>query len=269
MIDMRREAMKRSVAPMVIVAMLVPALAFAGPAEDKGLEIAKEADRRDQGFGDTTSKMVMTLRNKRGQESKRELDIRSLEVKGDGDKSLTVFHTPRDVRGTALLTFSHGVDPDDQWLYLPALRRVKRIASNNKSGPFMGSEFAYEDLSSQEVEKYTYKYLKDDKVGGVDCFLVEQYPVSKDSGYTRLQAWLDKDEYRVRKIDFYDRKGALLKTLTPSEYNKYLGKYWRAHKMNMVNHQTGKSTDLVWSEFKFKTGLKDDDFTRTRLQQVL
>jgi aldehyde:ferredoxin oxidoreductase len=100
--------------------------------------------------------MVMILRNKRGQESKRELEIRTLEVKDDGDKSLTVFHTPRDVRGTALLTYSHGVDPDDQWLYLPALRRVKRIASNNQSGPFMGSEFAYEDLSSQEIDKYTY-----------------------------------------------------------------------------------------------------------------
>jgi outer membrane lipoprotein-sorting protein len=261
--------MKRSVAPFVVLAMLVPTLAFAGPAEDKGLEIANEADRRDEGFGDSRSNMVMILRNKRGQESKRELEIRTLEVKGDGDKSLTVFHTPRDVRGTALLTFSHGVEPDEQWLYLPALRRVKRIASNNKSGPFMGSEFAYEDLSSQEVEKYTYKYLKDDKVDGVDCFLIEQYPVSKDSGYTKLQTWIDKDEYRMRKIDFYDRKGARLKTLTPGDYKQYLGKHWRALKMSMVNHQTGKSTELVWSEFKFKTGLKDGDFTRTRLQQVL
>ena len=261
--------MKRSVAPFVVLAMLVPAMAFAGPAEDKGLEIAKEADRRDEGFGDSRSNMVMILRNKRGQESKRELEIRTLEVKGDGDKSLTVFHTPRDVRGTALLTFSHGVESDEQWLYLPALRRVKRIASNNKSGPFMGSEFAYEDLSSQEVEKYTYKYLKDDKVDGVDCFLIEQYPVSKDSGYTRLQTLIDKDEYRMRKIDFYDRKGARLKTLTPGNYKQYLGKHWRALKMSMINHQTGKSTELVWSEFKFKTGLKDGDFTRTRLQQVL
>ena len=261
--------MKRSVVLLGIVALLVPALAFAGEAEEKGLEIAKEAERRDQGFGDSKSKMLMVLRNKRGQESKRELEIRTLEVKNDGDKSLTVFHTPRDVRGTALLTYSHGVDPDDQWLYLPALRRVKRIASNNQSGPFMGSEFAYEDLSSQEIEKYTYKYLKDEKVDGADCFLVEQYPVRKDSGYTRLQTWIDKDEYRVRKIDFYDRKGALLKTLTPSEYKQHLGKHWRANRMNMVNHQTGKSTELIWSEWKFKTGLKDDDFTRTRLQQVL
>ena len=261
--------MKRFVVPFVVLAMLVPGLALAGEAQDKGLEIAKEADRRDEGFGDTRSKMVMILRNKRGQESKRELEIRTLEVKDDGDKSMTVFHTPRDVRGTALLTFSHGVDPDDQWLYLPALRRVKRIASNNQSGPFMGSEFAYEDLSSQEVDKYTYKYLKDEKIDGVDCFLIEQYPVRKDSGYTRLQTWMDKDEYRVRKIDFYDRKGALLKTLTPGEYKQFLGKHWRAQRMNMVNHQTVKSTELIWSEWKFKTGLKDDDFTRTRLQQVL
>ena len=178
--------MKRFVVPCLAVAMLAPALALAGPAEDKGLEIAKEADRRDQGFGDSKSKMVMTLRNKRGQESKRELEIRTLEVKDDGDKSMTVFYTPRDVRGTALLTFSHGVDPDEQWLYLPALRRVKRIASNNQSGPFMGSEFAYEDLASQEVDKYKYKYLKDEKLDGVDCFVMEQYPVRKDSGYTKL-----------------------------------------------------------------------------------
>ena len=261
--------MKRSVAPFVVLALLIPALALAGEAEDKGLEIAKEADRRDEGFSDSRSKMTMILRNKRGQESKRELEIRTLEVKDDGDKSMTVFHTPRDVRGTALLTYSHGVDPDEQWLYLPALRRVKRIASNNQSGPFMGSEFAYEDLSSQEVDKYTYKYLKDEKLDGVDCFLIEQYPVRKDSGYTRMQTWMDKDEYRVRKIDFYDRKGALLKTLTPSDYKQFLGKHWRAQRMNMVNHQTGKSTELRWSEWKFKTGLKDDDFTRTRLQQVL
>ncbi len=255
--------------PLALVAALVPALAVAGPAEDKGLEIAKEADRRDTGFGDTTADMIMILRNKRGQESKREIEIRTLEVKGDGDKSLTVFHSPRDVRGTALLTYSHGVEPDDQWLYLPALRRVKRIASNNKSGPFMGSEFAYEDLSSQEVDKYKYKYIKDDEIAGVACFLIERYPVDKDSGYTKQQVWLDKDEYRAQKIDYYDRKGQLLKTFTPTEYKQFLGKYWRAHKMMMVNHQNGKSTELIWSNFKFKNGLKDSDFTRTRLTQVL
>ena len=256
-------------AVLLLVAMCVPAPALAGPAEDKGLEIAKEEERRNTGFGDTTADMVMVLRNKTGQESTRELEIRTLEGQGDGDRSLTVFHSPRDVRGTALLTYSHTVQPDEQWLYLPALRRVKRIASNNKSGPFMGSEFAYEDLSSQEIEKYKYKYIKDDKVDGIDCFLIERYPVDKNSGYTKQQVWLDKGEYRPRKVDYYDRKGQLLKTFTPSEYKQYLGKFWRAHRMNMVNHQSRKSTELVWSNVKFKTGLKDDDFTRTRLAQVL
>ncbi len=253
---------------VLLGAMSVPVSTLAGPAEDKGLEIAQEANRRDAGFSDTTANVVMILRNKMGQETRGDLELRILEVHGDGDKLLTLFHSPREVRGTALLTHSHGVKPDDQWLYLPALHRVKRIASNNKSGPFLGSEFAYEDLSSQEIEKYTYRYVKDEKIGGVDCFLIERYPTDKNSGYTKQRVWLEKDEYRVRKVDYYDRKRQLLKTFTPTEYEKFLGKHWRAHKMQMVNHQTGKSTELLWSNIKFKTGLTDDDFSRTRLMLV-
>lgn len=259
----------RLVVPFFFGAMLAPSLVIADVAEDRGLAIAKEADRRDSGFADTTAKMVMILRDRKGQESTRELEIRTLEVDGDGDKLLSVFHSPRDVRGTALLTFSHGAAPDDQWLYLPALRRVKRIASNNKSGPFMGSEFAYEDISTNEVEKYRYRYVRDEDFSGIDCFLIERYPVDRHSGYTKQRVWVDKDEYRERKVDYYDRKGQLLKTLIPTQYGRFLGKYWRAHKMQMSNHQTGKSTELIWSDFRFRTGLDEDDFTRTRLTQVL
>ncbi len=122
----------------------------------------KEVDARDQGFGDTSSVLTMTLRNRHGEEVTRQMRSRALEVADDGDKSMIIFEDPADVKGTALLTFSHKTADDDQWLYLPALKRVKRISSSNKSGPFMGSEFAYEDLSSQEVEKYTYKYLRDE-----------------------------------------------------------------------------------------------------------
>jgi len=134
-------------------------------AEQRGLEIAVEADRRDTGFHDSQAAMRMILRNKRGDESTREIRVRTLEQLDDGDKSLTIFDKPADVRGTNFLTFTHKTGPDDQWLYLPALKRVKRISSRNKSGPFMGSEFAYEDLSSQEIEKYTYKYLRDEACG--------------------------------------------------------------------------------------------------------
>jgi len=94
----------------------------------------------------------MTLRNRAGKESLRNVRIKNLEVDGDGDKSLSIFDEPADVKGTTSLTWSHSDKPDDQWLYLPALKRVKRISSKNKSGPFMGSEFAFEDIGSQEVD---------------------------------------------------------------------------------------------------------------------
>ncbi|HHL40248.1 MAG TPA: outer membrane lipoprotein-sorting protein [Deltaproteobacteria bacterium] len=255
-------------AVLVSLCSLGPLPSWAETPQEKGLAIAVEADRRDSGFGDFTAEMRMILRNRHGQESVRLLSVRTLEVEGDGDKSLIVFQSPRDVKGTALLSFSHKSGPDDQWLYLPALKRVKRISSANKSGSFMGSEFAYEDIASQEVEKYTYRYVGDDSYEGVDCFVIERYPVDPDSGYTRQVVWLDKDEYRVRKIDYYDRKKALLKTLTFKGYRLYIDRYWRADEMYMVNHQTGKSTRLLWSGYRFRTGLGPGDFTRNSLRRA-
>ena len=147
------------------LACAVPVLHAQTP-EEKGLEIAREADRRGAGFGDFQADMRMVLITGRGDTSERELRVSTLEGTGEeGDKSLTIFDTPRDVRGTALLTYSYKTRDDDQWLYLPALRRVKTIASRNKSGPFMGSEFSFEDMRGQEVEKYTYKYLRDEACG--------------------------------------------------------------------------------------------------------
>ena len=136
---------------LLLVVSLSPA--FAETPEERGLAIAVETDRRDQGFVDMQVDMAMILRNASGAENHREMRLRSLEVQEDGDKSIMIFDTPPDIKGTGLLTFSHKVDDDDQWLNLPALKRVKRIASKNKSGPFVGSEFAFEDLRSQEVEK--------------------------------------------------------------------------------------------------------------------
>ena len=236
--------------------------------EEKGLAIALEADIRDSGFGDFEADLKMVLRNRHGQESKRSLRTRTLEVSGDGDKSLVIFDTPRDVKGTAFLSFTHKSGPDDQWLYLPALKRVKRIASNNKSGPFMGSEFAFEDIASQEVEKYTYKYLRDENVGGTDMLVVELYPVDKKSGYTRQVVWFDREHFRLMKIEFYDRKDDLLKTLTYDGYQKYLDQFWRADEMSMVNHQTGKSTVLVWERYAFAQGFSERDFDRNSLRRA-
>ena len=163
---------------IVLLLSLLPfsALAQNDDAREKGYAIAQAVESRDNGWGDSQALMQMVLQNKRGDRSQRELRIQSLEVKGDGDKSLTVFDQPRDVKGTALLSFSHSVEPDQQWLYLPALKRVKRISSANKSGPFMGSEFAFEDLTSFELEKYDYEYLRDEFVNEQDCYVVKYFP---------------------------------------------------------------------------------------------
>lgn len=243
-------------------------VAVAETAEQKAFDIATEADKRDTGFSGYTSDIKMVLRNRQGQESIREIRSKTFEVAGDGDKSLTIFDKPRDVQGTALLSFTHKSGADDQWLYLPALKRVKRISSNNKSGPFMGSEFAYEDITSQEVEKYTYKFLRDDRLDDMAVYVFERYPVDKKSGYTRQIVWMDMKDYKERKIEYFDRKNAQLKTLVLSGYKQYKDKYWRPQEMNMVNHQTGKSTKLVQTNFDFDARLSDRDFNKNSLKRA-
>lgn len=237
--------------------------------EERGLEIAEAADQRDSGWKHQTSEMEMILRNRAGKESRRKISNRQLEVNGDGDKTLALFHEPRDVKGTAMLTFSHGLEPDDQWLYLPSIKRVKRISSKNKSGPFMGSEFAFEDLSSQEVEKYTYKLLKEEPCDEFECYVIERIPQYENSGYTKQVTWIDKAEYRNIKVEYYDRKGALLKTLDLSGYKEYPGGYWRADLFEMTNHQTGKSTTLLWQNYDFESKLDVNDFNQNALKRLL
>ncbi len=236
-------------------------LTFAQEQEEQGLQIAQKADEVDQGFESSSVKLTMILTNKQGQESTRYLENKTLELTEDGDKSLIVFNSPKDVKGTATLTFTHKEGSDDQWLYLPALKRVKRISSSNKSGPFMGSEFTYEDLSSQEVEKYTYKYVAE-KDGN---HIVERYPVDPKSGYTKQVVYWNADNYRVEKVEFFDRRGAHLKTLVYNNYNLYLGKHWRAGELVMENHQSGKKTKLVFEDYEFKLGLADNDFSQNSL----
>jgi len=259
---------------LVVGAALVAFAAVSSPIDDaatpeaKGLAIAIAADQRDSGWGDWSAGARMVLRNAQGQESSREMRMQALEQLADGDKRLIVFDEPRDVKGTAFLVYTRKTGNDDQWLFLPALKRVKRIASNNQSGPFVGSEFAYEDLSSQEVEKYTYRYLGDEIAGGLDCYRVERIPTDSNSGYTKQVSWIDKAEFRLMKVDYFDRKGELLKTLTADAYRPYGRNFWRAGKFLMENHQTGKTTELWWSDYSFTQGLGDRDFDQGALRRA-
>ena len=236
--------------------------------EEKGLRIALESSARNDGFGDFTAGLTMVLRDRHGRESVRQMRFKVLEVAADGDKSLFVFDQPRDVQGTALLTHSHINTMDDQWLYLPALKRVKRISASKRSGSFMGSEFSYEDMSPPEVEEYHYRFLRDEPCGELDCIVTEQVPLDEKSGYSKKLIWQDTGELRTWKMELYDRRGSHLKTLTFENYQQYLDRYWRAGQQMMVNHLTGANTVLHWTDFQFRTNLDDREFTQTALRRV-
>ncbi len=248
--------------------LLLVTVAHAETAQEKGYAIAREQDRRDDGWGDAEVNMKMILRRSNGRETERRLRLKLLEVPGDGDKGLTIFDEPKDVQGTTFLNYSHAVEPDDQWIYLPALRRTKRISSKKKTGRFMGSEFTYEDMSSFQLEKYDYKYLRDDSYDGQAVFVIESYPRDEFSGYSKQINFIDQQEYRPLKVEFYDRRGELLKTMEMKDYQQFLDKYWRAGRALMQNRQTGKSTELVWEDYQFKVGLSAADFNKSVLDRV-
>ena len=237
--------------------------------EAKGYFIAARSDASDRGFGDSEVRLTMVLKNKNGETATRKMRQLVLEVPEltAGDKSINIFDSPKDVEGTALLSHAKILDADDQWLYLPALKRVKRISSANKSGPFLGSEFAYEDVTAQELRKFGYRFLRSEPCGDLVCDVVERTPKYENSGYTRNLLWVDQRDHQFRKIEFYDRGNALLKTLDYLEYKKYDDAVWRAHRLVMVNHQTKKETELRFSAFKFAQGLEDSDFVKSRLKR--
>lgn len=234
---------------------------------NKGLEIAILSDKNNDGFIDSSSTMTMNLINKRGDVVTRKLRFKSLEVPTDGDKSIAIFESPRDVKGVAILSYAHKVEADDQWLYLPALKRVKRIASKNKSGPFLGSEFSFEDFSFQEVEKYEYLYLEEEIYLNNPCYVIERKPLDPYSGYTKQLVWIDKENYLVQKIHHFDRKSFHLKTQLFKDYRKYEGFFWQPHEIEMINHQNGKKSILIFDDVKLKNGFTDRDFSQNSLKR--
>ncbi len=229
-------------------------------------EIANKADKVTDGFESSISKTEMTLINASGQKSVRELIMKTLEGE-NGDKTISTFLSPADVKGTKILGWEHVDRDDDQWLYLPALKRVKRIASRNKSGSFMGSEFSYEDIGNQNPKKYIFKgEPKIVKLNGLECYMGERIPKDKNSGYTKQVTWVDTKDFLIRKVDYYDRKKELLKTAIFSDYKKVDG-IWRVGKIVMKNHQNDKETVLIWKEDKIKAGLSKKDFDKRELKK--
>lgn len=222
--------------------------------QQQGRAIFEEADRRASGYGDFEVELQMILRSPRGVATQRALRIKQLEVPQDGDKILLVFDSPADVRGTALLSHAHKQADDDQWLFLPAIKRVKKIASKNRGSPFVGSEFSFEDLSPPELEKYRYVFLGEGSLEEVPCYIVERVSVRDYTAYSKEVFWLDQAEYRVLQVEYYDLAGRLEKRLSVSGYANYNG-FWKPAQMDMQNLITHRSTQLLWQNYRFNVGL--------------
>ena len=132
----------------------------------------------------------------------------------------------------------------------------------------MGSEFAFEDMADQEVDKYKHTWVADQGCpSGGTCHVIDRVPTAK-SGYSRQRIWLDTAELRLQQVQYFDRRGAHLKTLVISGYRQYKGRFWRAARMDMVNHLTGANTRLTWKGYNFNQGLKRNAFTENALRRI-
>ncbi len=259
---------KSSLAALCVIVLSLPAAALT--PEERGFRIAERVDQSDAGFGTSRVELTMTLADPSGRTTSRRLRIDTMEKSGEGngDRSVTVFHSPADVQGTALLTHSRVIASDDQWLYLPALRRVKRISSSNKSGPFVGSEFAFEDIAGQELGKYNYRYIETVNENGLEMDIVECIPAYPRSGYSKIDCYFDTEMFQARKLVFYDRGGQRLKTLILDDFRQYEGRFWRPHLQTMTNHITGKKTVLEMGEYSFGVNLSARDFEPDALERL-
>lgn len=251
--------------------LLLPLLLAANPYPEEPVARAQaiidEAERRASGFGDLQAVAEMVIRNGRGSEAVRELSISILDLPGSASRSLTVVDEPKDVRGTALLTHTDEAGQSEQWLFLPALNRVKRIAASGRSGPFMGSEFSYEDFSAQAPENYDFRWLRDEPCNGVPCHVLERRPkATTASAYARQEVWMDAEHLRLQQVHYFDTQDAHVKTLTATGYQRYQDRWWRAEQLRMLNERSGAETLLRWSEIRMDQGLGERDFDLNALK---
>jgi outer membrane lipoprotein-sorting protein len=244
------------------------AWALAATPEEEGRAIAEKSDAQFRGFVDESMSATMHLISAKGDTVSRRTVNMTLERPNAEDYSLIQFLDPPDVKGTGLLTYQNPKGDDQQWLYLPELRRVKKISSKNKSGAFMGSEFAYEDITGNTLDKFKYKKMGEEKLNGVDCYVIEKVPTYENSGYTKIKQWFSKENYLPQRAEFTDRKNSLLKVQTVTGFKQY-GNCWRFEGFLMENLQTKKKSAILFSDRKLGQGLKEDAFTQRSLQRLI
>ncbi len=191
----------------------------------------------------------------------------TLYAKRDPDGNvmrLIRLHTPADLAKSGILILDKGDEDPEQWLYLPAYHTSRRVAAANRSDTWMGTDFAYEDMSEPNVDRYDYRYLEDERAGGVDSKVVEAVPrdekLKKESGYSRTVYWIDPARKVVMKADFYDKRGALAKELRNSRLETH-GSHYRWAEWEMRDVARGHRTTLRFEDMKIDQGLEDRFFT--------
>jgi outer membrane lipoprotein-sorting protein len=229
-----------------------------------GIEVMQKVEKQGQGFLGSEAKMQMLLIDAHGTQVERIMEASVLENVKEGDKSITAFIKPTDIKGTKLLTWTRVDDDNKQWLYLPKFKRVKKINSKNQAGSFMGSEFSYEDIGGQVLDKYNYKVLSEDKAS----WTIESTP-KKKSGYSKLISKISKTDLIPLEVKYYDRRSELLKESILSDFKTYkVGKksFLMANKIEMKNLQTQKRSVIKWTNRKIGLKLKDSQFKSSKLK---
>lgn len=239
---------------------------YAQPPELSGRDIAVKVHDRPDG-DDQKGAMHMTLINRRGRTRERTVLFLSKEY-GKDSKSLMFFQSPADVRGTGFLQYEYD-DPskeDDRWLYLPALKKVRRISGSSKNEYFMGTDFTYDDLGDRSVDEDHHKLLCEEEVDSLKCWVVESTPKDKEYIYSKTIKWIRQDALVPVRVEFYDRQGNVLKILTVTDIRKQ-DDFWTMFKMEMDNLQEKHKTILEIKEIHYNIGLKDNLFRVSTLER--
>ncbi len=255
--------------PIGILLLAVVALAGPAPAADPSALDVMKKQREVHRVKDEEERQTLKLVSKSGASKERKLVRYLLSGGGDLDKILVRFLAPRDVENTGLLTWEGKDGNDDQWLYLPAVKRPKRIAASGKKNRFMGTDFAYEDLRPENVAVNRYALVGSEAIDGADCFVIDATPATErqaaDSGYSRRRIWVRKDTLVTVKREYYDKQAKLEKVEHHRKQVNVTGAVWRANEVEMHDVQNGTRTVITVETRVVNKGLKDDFFTETEL----
>lgn len=245
---------------MLLVTLTLTNVTITAQKKLTALQIIEKVYNRPVG-DDMTSDLTMTLINSSGNKRVRKIKQFSRDF-GDVEKRIMFFVKPADVKNTSFMNWSYDEEgkDDDQWIYLPALKKVKRISSDSKGDYFMGSDFTYDDLGDRKPTDDTHKILREEKVNGEDCYVIESTPKDEDYMYSKTITWVIKDKWIRIKKDFYDEDGEFLKTLEVKNYKKIKG-FFIITNTEMNNKQKNHKTVMELKNVKINTNIPKSKFT--------